>query len=184
MINTAKTKTLPLFSKDKLTQLELLLVRRLENERWIFVQGRFLPNELPDREAVRTRFGGGKYEVIGRNKHRIIARTTFVIDGPSLPIEVEFHAKAEKQRNPSQPFATEAGQRQALVFRMLNEGLDLVDITMQTGIEARIVREIFTEWLTPLGGDSAIIDAKIATRRATIAHKSRTIIECEWEQLS
>ena len=57
----------------------------------------FTVDELPDREAVRMRFGGGRYDLIGRDKNRIVARTRFVVDGPPLPLGDEAVASPAKR---------------------------------------------------------------------------------------
>ena len=69
-----------------------------------------------------------------------------MVDGPSRPLGSETAAEAVAGGDGEERFATATGQRQALVFRLLDEGLDLVDVVERTGIEAAVVRAIFG-WL-------------------------------------
>jgi len=55
--------SLPLFESSKRRLLKTLHVRRFEAGHWIGAPQRFEDGELGDREAVRARFGGGRYEV-------------------------------------------------------------------------------------------------------------------------
>jgi hypothetical protein len=142
--------SLPLFESSKRRLLKTLHVRRFEAGQWVGAPQRFEDGELGDREAVRARFGGGRYEVIARDGCKIVGRTRFVVDGPSRPLGGEGAPAA---------VATATGQRQALVFRLLDEGVDLVDVVERTGIEAAVVRAIFDEWKTPLG-ERALIEAR------------------------
>lgn len=131
------------------------MVRRLESGCWLRAPSSFTSEELPDRDAVRARFGGGSYEVIGRDAQRIAARTRFVLDGPALPLG---HLEQKSSRGGGgraglHRFATEAGEREALCFRLFREGHSVQNITEMTGIESRIVRSIYVAWLTPSTGE-------------------------------
>jgi hypothetical protein len=167
--------SLPLFESSKRRVLKTLHVRRFEAGRWIGAPQRFEDGELGDREAVRARFGGGRYEVIARDGCKIVGRTRFMVDGPPRPLGGEAAVVGVGGGEGDQRFATAAGQRQALVFRLLDEGLDVVDVVERTGIEAGIVRAVFEEWKTPLG-DRAIIDA----RRRELADRRHQNLEEEW----
>lgn len=46
----------------------------------------FGPDEMPDRAAIGARFGGGRYDVIARDAHKIVGRARVVIEGPPLPL--------------------------------------------------------------------------------------------------
>jgi hypothetical protein len=152
--------SLPLFESSKRRVLKTLHVRRFEAGQWVGAPQRFEDGQLGDREAVRARFGGGRYEVIARDGCKIVGRTRFVVDGPSRPLGGEGAAAAVVAGGDGeQRFATATGQRQALVFRLLDEGVDLVDVVERTGIEAAVVRAIFDEWKTPLG-ERALIEAR------------------------
>jgi hypothetical protein len=167
--------SLPLFESSKRRLLKTLHVRRFETGKWVGASQRFEDGELGDREAVRARFGGGRYEVIARDGCKIVGRTRFVVDGPARPLGGEADGVAVPGADGEQPFATPTGRRQALVFRLLDEGLDLVEVVERTGIEAVVVRAIFDEWKTPLG-ERAAIDA----RRCELAGRRQQDLEKEW----
>jgi hypothetical protein len=167
--------SLPLFESSKRRLLKTLHVRRFEAGQWIGAPHRFEDGELGDREAVRARFGGGRYEVIARDGCKIVGRTRFVVDGPSRPLGSDTAAEAVAGGDGEERFATATGQRQALVFRLLDEGLDLVDVVERTGIEAAVVRAIFDEWKTPLG-ERAVIEA----RCRELAGRRNQDLEKEW----
>jgi hypothetical protein len=167
--------SLPLFESSKRRVLKTLHVRRFEAGRWVGAPQRFEDGELGDREAVRTRFGGGRYEVIARDGCKIVGRTRFVVDGPPRPLGGEAAVLAVTGGEGEQRFATATGQRQALVFRLLDEGLDLVEVVERTGIEAAVVRAIFDEWKTPLGEPEAI-----EARRRELADRRHQNLEKEW----
>ena len=173
MTNVAAS--LPLFESSKRQALKTLHVRRFDGGRWVGASRRFDDGELVDRDAVRARFGGGRYEVIARDGCKIIGRTRFVVDGPSLPLNGEAPMADAAAIDGEQRFASPIGQRQALVFGLLDEGIDLVEIVERTGIEASVVRAIFDEWKTPLGERSAI-DARC---RELAGLRQRTL-EKEW----
>lgn len=157
---------LPLFARAMRSQAETLVVRRFDDGRWVRAAKSFTSEELPDRDAVRARFGGGRYEVIGRANQRIVARTRFVLDGASLPLE-EPEAKASPKRATTsglRRFATSEGEREGLVFKLLREGLSIHDITEQTGIESRVVRAIYLAWITPAGASTPTTPEEIAER--------------------
>jgi len=167
--------SLPLFESSKRRLLKTLHVRRFEAGRWVGAPQRFEDSDLSDREAIRARFGGGRYEVIARDGSRIVGRTRFVLDGPPRPLGDEPAAVAVAGDDAEQRFATTTGQRQALVFRLLDEGIDLVDVVERTGIEAAVVRAIFDEWMTPLGDRAAI-----ETRRRDLAGRRQQDLEGAW----
>jgi hypothetical protein len=169
-------KSLPLFQSAKRKELHSLYVRRFEDGRWVRAPGSFTHDELPDRASVRARFGGGRYEIIGRDGSKIVARTRFVENGPALPLSDAPPVPAKNQVAGPRAFATAAGEREALVFALLDDGMDVVDITKRTGIDARTVRGIFAEWLAPLG-ELASIEA----RRATLAARRLAEVVHEWE---
>ena len=172
MMNVATS--LPLFESSKRRVLKTLHVRRFEAGRWVAAPQRFEDGELSDREAVRSRFGGGRYEVIARDGCKIVGRTRFVVDGQSRPLGGDAAAVAVAGGDGEERFATATGQRQALVFRLLDVGLDLVDLVERTGIEAVVVRAIFDEWMVPLGDRAAI-----ETRRRELAGRRRQDLEGE-----
>ena len=143
----------PLFDLAKCQVLETLCVRRCEAGLWIRAPQSFEGDELPNREAVRARFGGGRYEVIARDGRQIVGRTRFVIEGASRPLCDEPPPAALLQgmaTDVQRAFATAEGERYALVFRLLDQGVGLVEIVERTGIEPKLVRGIFEEWITPL----------------------------------
>jgi len=53
---------LPLFPREKRRGVVTLLVRRFEEERWVRAPKLFTVDELPNREAVRVCFDGGRYD--------------------------------------------------------------------------------------------------------------------------
>jgi hypothetical protein len=167
--------SLPLFESSKRRVLKTLHVRRFEAGQWVGAPQRFEEGELGDRDSVRARFGGGRYEVIARDGCKIVGRTRFVLDGPARPLGGEAAVVAVAGGDGEQRFATATGQRQALVFRLLDERLDLVDVVERTGIEAAVVRAIFDEWKTPLG-ERAVIEA----RCRELAGRRYQDLEQEW----
>jgi hypothetical protein len=169
-------KSLPLFQSAKRKELHSLYVRRFEDGRWVRAPGSFTHEELPDRESVRARFGGGRYEIIGRDGSKIVARTRFVENGPARPLSDAAPAPPKGQDAGPRAFATVTGEREALVFALLDDGMDVVDVTKRTGIDARTVRAIFAEWLAPLGEH-----ASIEMRRAALAAGRLAELEHEWE---
>lgn len=169
-------KSLPLFRSAKRQELQSLYVRRFEDGRWVRAPGSFTHEELPDRASVRSRFGGGRYEIIGRDGNKIVARTRFVENGPALPLSDALPAKVQEAGAGPRAFATATGEREALVFGLLDEGVDVVDVTKRTGIDARTVRAVFEEWLAPLGEH-----ASIEARRTRLASSRRMELEHDWE---
>jgi hypothetical protein len=155
--------------------LKTLHVRRFEGGQWVGAPQPFEDADLGDREAVRARFGGGRYEVIARDGRKIVGRTRFVVDGPSRPLGGEVEPVAVAGGEGERRFATAIGQRQALVFRLLDEGIDVVDVVERTGIDAAAVRAIFDEWKTPLC-ERATIEA----RRRDLAERRRRDLEEGW----
>jgi len=143
-------RTLPLFPRATRKNVEKLVVSRFEDGAWRRVPALLSAAELPDREAVRSRFGGGRYDVIGRDAKRITARTRFVLEGLPLPLGDEA-VLSNKKREKLREFASANGEREAIVFGLLENDTSLPDIVQRTGIEARLVRAIYLEWLTPLG---------------------------------
>ena len=173
-------KRLPLFESAKRQALKTLCVRRFEAGRWVCAPQSFEGDELADREAVRARFGGGRYEVIARDGRQIVGRTRFVLDGASRPLRDEPPPAALSQGvgdDVLRAFATAAGERYALVFRLLNQGLDVVEIVDRTGLEPQVVRGIFEEWMTPF----AVARDKIEARVRELAKKEHVSLEREWE---
>jgi len=173
-------KRLPLFESAKRQALKTLCVRRFEAGRWVRAPQSFEGDELADREAVRARFGGGRYEVIARDGRQIVGRTRFVLDGASRPLRDEPPPAALSQGvgdDVLRAFATAAGERYALVFRLLNQGLDVVEIVDRTGLEPQVVRGIFEEWMTPF----AVARDKIEARVRELAKKEHVSLEREWE---
>jgi hypothetical protein len=99
-----------------------------------------------------------------------------VLDGPSCPLGGEVApAAVAAGGDGEQRFATATGQRQALVFRLLDAGVDLVEVVERTGIEAAVVRAIFDEWKTPLGERAAI-----EARCRELAGRRHQDLEKEW----
>jgi hypothetical protein len=152
----AVAKTLPLFTSAKRKTLQTLCLRRFEGDRWVRIPGNFTATDLPDRNAVRVRFGGGRYEVIGHDGRIIAARTRFVVQGSPKPIRARDEDDGARAPSSARAFASPEGEREALVFSLLDRGMDLVDITQHTGIRSIVVREIFEQWRTPLATDDVI----------------------------
>jgi hypothetical protein len=171
---------LPLFARAKRGELEKLVLRRHEDGLWKRCPEVFGPDELPDREAVRMRFGGGRYEVIGRDRQRIRARTRFVLDGPALPLG-NGPAPTHAQDGP-RAFATPAGERQALLFQLFEQGRTLPEIVQSTGIDAEVVRAAYPQWLTPCGVELPTAPEQIAELEYRRACERRTANELEWHQ--
>lgn len=148
----AAASSLPLFARKTREKVKLLVIRRLDDGRWGRVPQMFQIDDMPTREAVRDRFGGGQYEVIGRDKNRIVTRTRFILDGPSRPLD-DGQKATRLRRSPSDSrrFSTLAGAREALVFDLFSQGLTVQDVTRKTEIEVRIVRSIYLDWITPSG---------------------------------
>jgi hypothetical protein len=147
----ALPQPLPIFTRSTSEAVTTLVVRRFEDGRWVRAPRTFQASELSDRHAVGHLYGGGKYEVIGRDRLRIRARSTFTLEGPSLPLGESLGAatkprRARDARNNVQEFSTPVGRREALVFELLDEGLELIDIAKRTAIEARTLRGIYEEW--------------------------------------
>ncbi len=178
-------RTLPLFPRETRKNVEKLVISRLEDGGWRRVPELLTAADLPDREAVRARFGGGRYDVIGRDAKRITARTRFVLEGLPLPLGDEAvlsHKKREKLRE----FATSNGEREAIVFGLLESDTSLPDVVQRTGIEARLVRAIYLEWLTPLGQQipttaDGVIDLVRAREQARRAKQDAKTAE-QWER--
>lgn len=154
------TKSLPLFARAKRRELVTLIVQRFEDGRWVRALELIPAAELPDRESVQARFGGGRYDVIGRDKNKIVARTRFVVDGPALPLGDEAMRSPVKRKD-LREFATANGERQAIVFAMFDERVPLTEITRRTGIETQTLRAIYLEWLTPIGRSLPSTQAEI-----------------------
>jgi hypothetical protein len=167
---------LPIFTRATAEAVMTLVVRRLENGRWVRAPRTFQLAELPDRHAVGALYGGGKYEVIGRDRQRIRARSRFLLEGPPLPLgEASAPAKPPRsRRSPQDEFATPAGRREALVFELLDEGLDLVEIVKRTRIDARTLRGIHEEWraLQALRAPTVLqLRVRSDVRRAELEHE-------------
>jgi hypothetical protein len=179
-MKSAAAKTLPLFESAKRARLKTLCVRRFEDGQWVRAPQSFRDDELSDREAVRARFGGGRYEVIARDGRQIVARTRFVLDGAPCPLRDEPPSPAAQAIEPM-AFATQTGAREALIFGLFNEGLDVVEITQRTRIDARTVRAVFAEWLTPLGLEPVKSPEEIPARRALVMKLRSQALQAEWE---
>lgn len=165
-------KSLPLFTSAKRKAIQTVCVRRFDDGRWVRAPGSFSASELSDRDAIRSRFGGGRYEILGHDGRVIVARTRVLVDGDPKPLRAE--TKRVDEPGP-RAFASAEGQREALVFSLLDEGLDLVDIIDRTHIQARVVRAIFEEWRTPLATDE-VLDSR---RRQIVGRRQRAITR-EW----
>jgi hypothetical protein len=199
-VTPAKTSTktsLPLFG-GSLRQIAFLRVRRQEAPgHWVLIPQVFRPEELPTRAAVAARFGGGQYEVFGRDEsnRRITARTRFVLEGEPLPLQSATADTSDDDREldpkdsparPSRALGSRTGEREAAVFRLLEQGYALSAITIATGIEARAVRGIFLEWITPLGAEPPttpeLVDHYHRARRAQLQAANEAEWECQWSR--
>lgn len=158
----ARPASLPLFERATRSTIAMLVVRRHEKGAWVRSPKNFTPDELPNREAVRQRFGGGKYEVIGRDTQRLVARTTFVLDGPTLPFEEDKKRKALAPRTGERAYGSDAGERQSLGFSLFDQGFTCVEVTQRTGIDNDTVRDIYLRWLTPDSGERPTTPEQIA----------------------
>jgi hypothetical protein len=112
----------------------------------------------------------------GRDRQRIRARSRFLLEGPPLPLgEASAPAKPPRsRRSPQDEFATPAGRREALVFELLDEGLDLVEIVKRTRIDARTLRGIHEEWraLQALRAPTVLqLRVRSDVRRAELEHE-------------
>jgi hypothetical protein len=152
---TPVLRKMPLFARKAREDVDVLLVRRFDGGAWVKVPEKFRPDDLRDREAVRARFGGGRYEVIGQNAQtgRIAARTRFVLDGDPLPIEVRSPATPNPGggRVHARSFATAAGALTAIVWGLLDQGKTIGEIVAATHVEPKVLRGLYVEWLTPFG---------------------------------
>jgi hypothetical protein len=182
---TSAPASLPLFERSTRSALAMLIVRRLEDGRWLRAPKPIAPGELPDRETVRARFGGGKYEIIGRDAHRIVARTTFVLEGQPIPFAGgvdAIRADAARSGVGERAFGTETGARQALVYALLDQGLSCIEVTQRTAIDDDIVRDIYLRWLTPDGGARPTTVDEIALLQRQRAAVRRDQLRAEWER--
>jgi hypothetical protein len=166
----APAATLPLFASDKRRDVRSLCVRRFESGRWLRAPQSFEPGDFPDREAVRVRFGGGRYEVIGRDGRQIVARTRFVLDGPPRPLRDEPLPDAALA-------GTTEGTRARRVFELLEQGLDLADIVQRTELAPAVVRALAEEWLDLIARSKALaapLRELQALRRQSVEHELET----------
>jgi hypothetical protein len=166
-------KTLPLFASDKRRDVRSLCVRRFEDGRWVRAPQSFEPEEFLDRDAVRARFGGGRYEVIGRDGRQIVARTRFVLEGPPRPMCDAPVPEAARAGDP-RAFATAEGSRARQVFELLNQGYDLVDVVERTELPPVVVRALLEDWLDLIKRSedlAPVRDALEAMRRRGAEHE-------------
>jgi hypothetical protein len=173
----ALPQPLPIFNRSTSEAVTVLVVRRFEDGRWLRAPRSFAPSELPDRHAVGALYGGGKYEVIGRDSMRIRARSTFRLDGPSLPLgdKPKAPARRRRARHDEKEFATPAGRREALVFELLDQGVDLIDVAKRTEIDARTLRSIYEDWRALHG-----LRGELASNVRERNDARRTALEREW----
>jgi hypothetical protein len=151
----APAATLPLFTSDTRRDVRSLCVRRFEAGRWQRAPQSFEPADFPDREAVRLRFGGGRYEVVGRDGRQIVARTRFVLDGPPRPLRDEPIPDAARAADPA-AFGTAEGSRARRVFELLEQGHDLADIVQRTELAPAVVRALTDDWLDLIARSKAL----------------------------
>jgi hypothetical protein len=181
----AVAASLPLFERATRSAIVMLIVRRLgEDGRWSRAPDGFAQDELPDREAVRARFGGGKYEVIGRDAYRIVARTTFTVDGEPLALAPAPPLPEDRAVTGQRAFATDLGARQAIVYRLLDQGLSCVEVTQRSEIDDDSVREIYLRWLTPDGCQRPTTPEQIAVYQRLRAEQRHAQHRQGWEPSS
>lgn len=142
----------------------------------------FSVEEMPDREAVRARFGGGQYEVLGRDRQRIAARTRFVLEGEPVPLHEE-EVPASKGSN-LRRFATAEGEREALVFGLFREGKTVQEITEMTYIESRLVRRLYPLWLTPANRSLPTTPEELSEMESSAKQRTVEAEYASWESSS
>jgi hypothetical protein len=150
--------SVPLFSPRSSAPLGSLRLRRFdpEGQRWLSIPRVFRSDELPDRDALKALFGGGRYEVIGRDARgqRIAARACFVLEGEALPIDAAtLGAPPSLKTHAAMPGSSLSGAIAARVFALFDQGHNLSQIVVATHIDPRSVRALYREWITPLGQD-------------------------------
>jgi hypothetical protein len=142
-----------IFAKEVPT-LATMRVRRQEPAGWVLIAEVFTLAELPNREALQRRFGGGRYEVLGRDERNvgIIARVRFVLEGaplplPSLPPRHESKRPEHSHRSSVLPAKEIArGAMAAHVFRRFDEGANPVDVVRESSYDPDQVEKLHTQW--------------------------------------
>lgn len=156
----------PLFAaaaaSPKRPEIGFVQVRRREGRTWKRAPETFPASDLPDREALAARFGGGEYELVARcsRNHRITSRARVSIPGDPKPLgdqEDTAEASSAKRVRPGRrAYPThmlallEHGRLQSRVFRMFERGCNVSEIVRATKLPVEEVRRLWSERDGPL----------------------------------
>ncbi len=79
----------PTVDGDDAPRVTEIQVCRHESNGRVWVPTIFLARDIPDLNFIQERWGGGRYEVIGRCNGKITARQTYTLPGASKPLVEE-----------------------------------------------------------------------------------------------
>ena len=99
--------------------IDRIQVTRIEHGNRIYAPMMFSPEDLTDLASLANKFGGGRYELIGRFRGHVVARTKYDLPGAPKPMYDEEEAKPVNAPPPQQISTAPAGADMMQMFMVM-----------------------------------------------------------------
>lgn len=148
----------PLGDEEQSPDVVTIHVTRHQSQGQVWHRKRFGAEELTELDQIHVDFGGGRYELIGKNERgKIVARRVYVLDGRPKPL------------NPTEEDETDAGDPPAVAAPLPTNGHSGNDQTMQMFMS--MMNMMSQQMIAAQSANTQLLQAMLAMMQAnTNAH--------------